>query len=355
MAAVLWAAACSPAPPPSIAWTDGAFVASGDIGPEPMGGWGQVFHVTGGDDPAAPAMLGEYEKRGSKLFFTPRFAPAPGVKVTARFKPLSGQPEITASFGEPAKAVIPETTVTNIHPSADEWPANTLRMYVEFSQPMSAGDAWTHLRVLDEQGKVIEKPFVEIEPELWDPTGQRLTVLFDPGRVKRGLVDNEASGPPLIEGRTVTLEIDPAWRDARGAPLKAGFKQVIKVGPEVRLPVTMKDWTLETPQDPNTDLVIRFPRPLDHALAQRAISVISRGEQIQGQVALEANDTVWRFTPAQPWVPESYNIVVDGIIEDVAGNRLGKVFDVDTSDPTQPTDALPFQTRSFAVPERVAR
>lgn len=352
LASVLLASACSPAPQPSIAWTDGAFVATGDIGPEPMGGWEQVFHVTAGDDPAAPPMIGDYEKRGSKLIFTPRFPPAPGVRVTARFKPLSGQPEITASFGEPAKAVVPEAMVAAIHPSAEQWPANTLRMYVEFTLPMASGDAWTHLRVLDEQGKVIEGPFVEVEPELWDPEGRRLTVLFDPGRVKRGLVDNETSGPPLVEGRTVTIEVDPSWRDARGAPLKQGYRQTVKVGPEVRLPVTMKDWTLETPQDSNADLVIRFPRPLDHALAQRAITVVSRGEQIQGQVALEMSDTVWRFTPLQPWAPESYTVIVDGIIEDVAGNRLGKVFDVDTGDPTQSTSALPFQSKSFAVPHR---
>ena len=44
--------------------------------------------------------------------------------------------------------------------------------------------------------------------ELWDQGFRRLTMTFDPGRIKRGLTSNEAIGPPLAEGKHYTLVID---------------------------------------------------------------------------------------------------------------------------------------------------
>ena len=54
--------------------------------------------------------------------------------------------------------------------------------------------------------------------ELWDPNFQRLTMTFDPGRIKRGLTSNETMGPPIAEGKRYTLVIDRDWPDARGVP-----------------------------------------------------------------------------------------------------------------------------------------
>src|SRR5690606_27898227 len=150
-------------------------------------------------------------------------------------------------------------------------------MYVAFSAPKASGDAYSHIRVVDADGRVVEGPFVEIEPELWDPTGTRLTLLFDPGRIKRGLVDNESSGPPLMPGRTVIIEVDAAMRDARGAPLAEKLTRTIRVSDAVREPVDVKTWRIEAPASASGDLVITFPRPLDRALAQRAISVSREG------------------------------------------------------------------------------
>src|SRR5262249_30667893 len=139
---------------------------------------------------------------------------------------------------------------------------------------MAANEAYAHLAIKDDHGAIIEKPFVEIDQELWDPSHTRLTVLFDPGRIKRGLIDNEKSGPPLVPGRDVTLIVDPSWRDAKGAPLAEGFTRVIHVSPAVREPVEMKDWRIEAPKSSNADLVVTFPRPMDNALARRVITVL---------------------------------------------------------------------------------
>jgi hypothetical protein len=42
--------------------------------------------------------------------------------------------------------------------------------------------------------------------------------------------------------------------------------------------------------------------------------------------------------------------VVDGVIEDLAGNRPGKLFDVDTSDPSQSTEARASSALGFTAP-----
>ena len=51
-------------------------------------------------------------------------------------------------------------------------------------------------------------------------------------------------------------------------------------------------------------------------------------------------------------VARRHVIRVEGVIEDLAGNRLGKVFDVDTPDPTQSASAIPFVEMAFDAPAR---
>lgn len=334
----------------AIIYSDGVVRASGWSGPAPAEGWESVLVVRASADEAAPAMLGEYAENGGVITFTPRFAPSPGVELHATFH--VNQSTLEATFGEPAKAIAVTTRVANLYPSTDEWPENTLKMYLTFSAPMSAGQAYTHIRVLDEQGRVIVQPFVEIEQELWDASGTRLTVLFDPGRIKRGLVDNEESGPPLVAGRTVTIEVDPTWRDASGAPLAEKFVRVIRVTPAVRDVVHVKRWKVEAPRAGDVDLVVTFDRPMDHALAQRAISVTKDGGTIAGKIRVTDKETVWRFTPDAPWRAGEYFIAVDGVIEDLAGNRPGKMFDVDTSDLSQSTEATAVTAVPFTVSGR---
>lgn len=331
-----------------LTYEDGIVRAEGWSGPPPPGGWESVFVIRVGDDASAPVLLGEYKESGGVITFTPRFAPSPGVELHASFRPVNA-PEISVTFGEPAKAVVATTEVRRVYPSSETWPANTLKMYVEFSAPMASGDAYAHIRVRDDQGRVVAGPFVEIDPELWDPTGTRLTLLFDPGRIKRGLIDNEESGPPLTPGRTVTIEVDPAMRDANGAPLAQEFSRTIRVAEALREAVDVKRWRVEPPASATSDLVIAFDRPLDHALAKRAISVTHDGSRVAGKISLEESETRFRFRPDGAWAPGRHAIRVDGVIEDLAGNRLGKLFDVDTSDPTQSPSAAPSAEIAFDV------
>ena len=96
--------------------------------------------------------------------------------------------------------------VRQIYPSGADVPANLLRVYVEFSGPMGRDNALKHIRLLDESGSEVIAPFLPVEAELWTADRTRFTLLFDPGRVKRGIKPNldhgtrACRGPPVCAG-----------------------------------------------------------------------------------------------------------------------------------------------------------
>jgi len=56
------------------------------------------------------------------------------------------------------------------------------------------------------------------------------------------------------------------------------------------------------------------------------------GEALAGDIKLSDKETEWHFTPTQPWRAGSYRLVVQNTIEDLAGNNIGKPFEVDLFD-----------------------
>jgi hypothetical protein len=314
------------------------------LGPPPAAGWRGVFDVFASDDPAAPPMLGRHAWRGEAVEFTPRFLPSPGVRLRAVFRPEAGR-EVCERFEAAPAVVRPATRVLSLTPSAPVWPENVLRFYLTFSSPMRIGEAWSHIRLLDETGEPVPGPFVEIDQELWDGEGRRLTVLFDPARIKRGLVDHAAEGLPLVPGRRYTLQIDPAWRDAAGAPLATGLSKAITVRPSVREPIDPLRWTVTPPPTPDAPLIVDFGRCLDAALAPRALAVRMGRIEIAGEAALSALETRYHFQPIQPWASGRYHLTIAAYLEDLAGNRPGRPFDIDTqaAAPEPAVSTLPFR------------
>src|SRR5206468_7419721 len=100
-----------------------------------------------------------------------------------------------------------------------------LKLYIYFSTPMRKGESWRHIRLLREDGTPEPYPFLELDQELWDRDQLRFTVLFDPGRIKRGLASLAEARPALVEGRRYTLAIDRQWLDGRGEPLEEEFSK----------------------------------------------------------------------------------------------------------------------------------
>ena len=314
----------------------------GKIGDEPpAGGWESILAVyaAGADTP----MLGKYSVvnslQGKTLAFQPRFPLAAGVAYRAVFPGGSFVMDATPTPR-------PATRVEQIYPSADVLPANELKLYIYFSAPMSRGEAWQHIHLLDDAGKPVPLAFLELQQELWDPGYQRLTVLFDPGRIKRGLVPNNDIGSPIVEGKHYKLVIDRDWRDARRVPLMEGFQKMFTGGPPDRIPPDPSRWIVTAPKAGTSQpLTVQFPKPMDYALLQRMLDVPG----VQGRITVDRNETRWSFTPSAPWKTGTYHLVADNLLEDIAGNHLDRAFDVDLQQaPQQMTAAaatLPFVVR----------
>ena len=238
----------------------------------------------------------------------------------------------------PSTPTVPATEVAAIHPTATELPVNLLRMYVLFSAPMSEGWAGRAIRVCREDtGEELEGVFLPSDPELWDASRRRLTMLLDPGRIKRGLVPNREFGYPLLEGAPVRVSVDAEFRDAGGQPLKASAARSYQIGPPLRSRIDPGGWRLIAPAAGSLHpLIVDFDRPLDHGLLQRCLWVRdAAGGTIPGQGESGAAERNWQFTPASPWAPGGYQLVVAPRLEDVAGNSPVRVFDRDISKPEE--------------------
>jgi hypothetical protein len=303
----------------------GAFRVSGwQPGPEPAAGWSSILSVYAG--PAGvPPLVGAYTVEQGVLTFRPRYPLAPGMQVRAVI--LSREFE----FETEKAAASPNTTrVAQVYPSTDVLPENQLKLYICFTAPMQTGEAWGHLRLLDSAGALVQLPFLEIDEELWNPGYTRLTVLFDPGRIKRGVLPLREIGPSIRAGETYTLVIDRGWRDGQGAPLAEPYRKQFRVGPPDREPIEPAKWRITSPHAGTTEpLIASFDEPLDYAMLQHALTVAG----VTGKVALGRGETEWRFTPTLPWKGAEYQLIVQADLEDLAGNRVGRAFDVDVSKP----------------------
>ena len=189
--------------------------------------------------------------------------------------------------------------------------------------------------------------------ELWDPEGRRLTLLLDPGRIKRDLVPNREQGPPLRRGETFELAVDPAWQDAKGAPLVEAHSKTFSVVEADRQSPDPGEWHLSPPSlNTREPLRVHFDEPLDRALSMRMLLVVAGdGQAVPGEPHVEGYDALWSFRPAAPWAVGSYRLLVDPRLEDLAGNAVGRAFEVqgghtDTVEEEDPIELV------FEVPSR---
>ena len=285
----------------------------------------QVFVDAEGD---LPPLSGETQRIADGLVFRPRYPFRPGVRYRAVVQPSDGGEPKIVPFSIEQKAR-PATRLLAVYPSSQTLPENQLRFYLQFSAPMSRGEAYRRIRLLGENGQQVELPFLELEQELWDPAGRWLTLLFDPGRVKRGLVPNMEEGEPIREGRSYRMVVDQEWPDAQGLPLaEAGEKRFVAGPPDHRTPKP-DQWRLLVPTAGTRDpLIAEFGEPLDRRLAERLISAMTtRRRFVNGRVTVDRNETRWLLAPAQAWKAGDYMLQVEGVLEDLAGNSVGRPFE----------------------------
>ena len=328
--------------------------------------WEQVLRIgvqqeTSIADSDIPPVLGSYAVLDGLIRFTPMFPFDPGRNYVVTFDPSDYAEEtrspIVSIVGLPPGTATPNVRVVRIYPTTNVLPENQLKVYIYFSAPMRASNGLPYVKLVDEAGSEVESAFLPLGEVLgtglWDPSRQRYTVFFDPGRIKQGLVLSDELGRSVTEGATYTLLIDKAWPDANGNPLTEGFQKEFRVGPPDTEPIDLARWDLSRlPRNSTRErLVMSFPEPLDHSLLGRALTVTTRsGDRLEGEIEITEGETRWAFIPHETWVRGEYSILVSSFLEDLAGNRIGAPFEISALEPvdTRPEgdfSAIPFSIR----------
>ena len=283
-------------------------------------------------------MAGSYAVVDGTLRFTPLFPFDPGRHYEVRYygdgsNGSSPRELLRKTVAAHAAAPSPPTYVTRVYPSAGVVPENQLRIYVHFSAPMGRRGGLGHIRLLDGNGREVPEPFLPLDAEFWNADRTRYTLFFDPGRQKRGILPNREMGPSLVAGRRYTLVIDREWVDGQGNPLGRRFTHQFLVGPPDLQPIDAARWRLTPPVPGSRDpLTVEFPESLDHGLLQRAIGVRHHGQPVLGEIRVDALERRWTLTPADAWRTGTYELIALSILEDLAGNRIGRPFEADSFD-----------------------
>ncbi|MFK7997933.1 MAG: hypothetical protein AB8B87_27670, partial [Granulosicoccus sp.] len=277
-------------------------------------------------------ITGNYTRTDETLTFLPAFDFEAGQDYVAHARTARG--EELVPFRIPSTASAAPALVTEIYPSGDRLPANVLRFYIHFSVPMTPHLAFDYIKLRDKAGTVDEAAFMRFKQELWNEDRTRLTVLIDPGRIKREVATNVKHGPALLVGQRYTLSVDAGWQSADGmSRLPAFTKQFIVTDPLRERP-DVAQWEVTLPcLDTTEPLRIAFDRSFDRHLLGKTIKVISGDSNVmEGTVQVSNGEGHWAFFPDEPWHAGGAQVLVSAELEDVAANNFRDLLDHGGSD-----------------------
>lgn len=304
-----------------------------------------------------PDIFGRYQVLEGAIRFIPHFPFERGLSYRASFDPRPFRlPEpsevLTLQFSLPKEQDRPAADVEQIFPSSDHLPENLLRFYVCFSNSMQRGRVEAEISILDPEGEPAPDVLYRAPVELWDKSMKCLTVLLDPGRLKRGVGPNRELGPPLKVGQEYTLAIGSGMTDLSGHPLRKTFYKRFRVIEAIRAHIAVDRWEIAPPAaGGRAPLVLEFPWPLDWALLSHTITIVSADARVVGgQTLIDHGERRWSFVPALPWTAGSYRICVASALEDVCGNSVMAAFDR----PLRPGSDLTYEVANRSISFQVA-
>ena len=241
------------------------------------------------------------------------------------------------------------TEITGLYPSQERVPANLLKFYVHFSEPMAEGHLFQYARLLDGAGKPVKQAFREVE--LWEDHHRRVTLWINPGRTKQALGLSESLGPVLEPDHGYTLEIGAGLPDEKGRSLAKSLRHPFRTAGFDREQPSIEKWQLAPPKAGTDDpLSLTFNEPLDHALAADGITVeTGDGQPVAGTATVDPETRRWSFQPGAAWKGGYYQIVAAGVVEDLAGNSLYRPFETTTGQGPKPSANPPDFRRDFTV------
>ncbi len=289
-----------------------------------------VFVKNQGEKYGSIPVQGRHTIEGDYLVFSPYFPFEKGMTYVVKAKNVDTDRSYSfQSFQIGKKQTFDKAKVISIYPSSNELPENLLRFYIYFNTPMKKGQALKYIQLVDSAGNIDSHAFMEFKQELWSPDGKRLTILFDPGRIKRGVATNMELGPVLVKGHQYNLTISDEWKDVYGQPLLEETTKEFVATQAYRESIRVNEWGILKPNDNSYDtLSIHFDRVMDHALIQSMIQfedeennlIVGHWEVLEGEQLIQ-------FIPEAKWQRGNYQIVFDSRLEDVAGNNLNSLLD----------------------------
>ena len=204
----------------------------------------------------------------------------------------------------------------SFEPKAETIPANTLRMYFTFDHPARGLVHQSEVTLVGPDGSEIKDAFMNFGQELWSPDGKRLTVFFDPGKIKRNVEAQGDTASPLKEGKSYQIKL-------------ANYVHSFQAGPPVRERLNPRLWKVVEPSSHCGWLEIRFDRLMDAALLLDQIEVIEAdsGIRISTTKQIQGGGAGLILRPKVKWRVGRYAIVASPILEDVSGNRIGESLD----------------------------
>ena len=314
------------------------------VGVPPVLGGGLTLPETGQDVVSAPAgqgalavfvgprsdccdgrvpVAGRMRQSVDAVTFSPAFGFVEGQTYTVRL----GQ-TLTEFVITPQVAAKPPGVVA-IHPAGARLPENTLRFYIRFASPMQPHRAAEFITLLGPDGTRDDAAFMAFKQELWNADRTQLTLLMDPGRIKRGVAQNMTLGPALQRGKAYALVVSEGWPTAVGGQTAPRFEKRFVVAPPLRTLPDPVQWDVSEPRNHSRDpLTIGFDRPFDQQSLGSALTVLDANEHpVSGRAQTLDDATGWRFIPDRPWSGPYVEIHVDPRLEDVAGNNFHDLLD----------------------------
>ena len=159
--------------------------------------------------------------------------------------------------------------VLAVYPTAKAIPANLLKFYIYFSEPMREGrEVFDLIRIVDSKGRTVEAPWRQVE--LWDADARRLTLWIHPVRIKRGVSLRQMTGAVLRAGEEYQLVVDERVQAMSGAALKKAYSHRFRAIPEDRSAPAPGDWKMEIPMaGSRRELQVSASESFDHVLWKR--------------------------------------------------------------------------------------
>jgi hypothetical protein len=268
-------------------------------------------------------VIGDYSFKDDEVIFKPIIALTRGLKYQLYIRnELVDEIEIQA-----VNTIAPH--IVAVYPLSDTLPENLLKFYILFTKPMQEGDELKHIHLIKDDRDTLSAVFLDLE--LWNNERTMLTLWLDPGRIKRDLQPNKLLGPPLIRGSHYQLLIDKDWQDAEGILLRGNLAKNFFTGSHDSVSPDEKKWTINSPKAGTKEhLIIKFNEPLDHVLAARTISVTdASGNEVKGELKVNDHGDIVYFSPDSEWKSSDYELQIESRLEDLAGNNMDRLFDVD--------------------------